>query len=59
MMFLYDYCCAKECCNPENEMHMTCYKCGKCGRKFNDAGVMIDDGGTTSDEDCEWDGEQE
>ena len=53
MMFFVDYCCAKECCNTENEMHMTCYKCGKCGRKFNDAGIMIDDGGTTLDEDFE------
>ena len=40
-----DYIVAKECCNPENEWKMTCYKCGKCGRVFED-GFMVSDGGT-------------
>ena len=43
---IVDYGCSKECCNPENIMKYTCYKCGKCGRKFNGQ-VMVDDGGTT------------
>lgn len=51
---ILDYGCAKECCNPENTMKYTCYKCGKCGRVF-EGQVMIDDGGTTSDE---WDDEE-
>lgn len=38
---------AKECENPETLY--TCYQCGKCGRKFED-GYMVDDGGTTIDE---------
>ena len=43
---IIDYGCAKECCNPENIMKYICYKCGKCGRKFNGQ-VMVDAGGTT------------
>lgn len=51
MMFLHvDYACADQCCNQENEMRMTCYKCGKCGRKFNNAGIMTDKGNTTCSE---------
>ena len=50
---IIDYGCAKECCNPDNEMKFTCYKCGECGRKFEN-GIMIDDGGTTTEE---WDEE--
>ena len=50
MMFFIDYACADQCCNERNEMKMTCYKCGKCGRKFNDVGVMIDKGETTCSE---------
>lgn len=43
---ILDYSCAKECCNPENMMQYTCYKCGRCGRKF-EGQVMVDSGGTT------------
>ena len=42
-----DYIPAKECKNPE--VWYTCYKCEKCGRKFEN-GMMIDDGGTTIEE---------
>lgn len=46
MNMFSDYVPAKEC---ENEDVMyTCYKCGGCGRKFNDEGIMVDDGGTSS-----------
>ena len=44
---IIDYTIAKECSNPE--VFYTCYQCGKCGRVFED-GIMIDDGGTTIDE---------
>ena len=44
---IIDYILAKECSNPE--VVYTCYQCGKCGRVFED-GIMIDDGGTTIDE---------
>lgn len=50
---IIDYGCAKECCNPNNEMKYVCYKCGECGRKFVGQ-MMVDDGGTTTDE---WDEE--
>ena len=42
---IIDYAPSKEC----KEM---CYcMCYKCGRKFNEYGIMIDDGGTTPQED--------
>ena len=44
---IIDYTAAVECSNPE--VVYTCYQCGKCGRVFED-GIMIDDGGTTIDE---------
>ena len=44
---MVDYITAKECKN--GEAWYTCYKCGKCGRKFED-GIMVDDGGTTIEE---------
>lgn len=45
---IIDYSVADQCDNPK--AWFTCYKCGKCGRKFEN-GIMIDDGGTTvSDE---------
>ena len=44
---IIDYTIAKECSNPE--VFYTCYQCGKCGRVFED-GIMIDDGGTTIDD---------
>lgn len=41
---IVDYARANEC---EQEVWgYTCYKCGKCGRKFEN-GFMVDDGGTT------------
>ena len=39
-----------ECQN--KEAYYTCYKCGKCGRVFED-GILIDDGGTTEEEEDE------
>lgn len=42
-----DYVPAKECKN--KEVWYTCYKCGKCGRKFEN-GFMVNDGGTTADD---------
>lgn len=46
MNMIIDYIPAKEC---KNEYAIyTCCKCGKCGRKFNDNGIMVDDGGTSS-----------
>ncbi len=46
MNMLVDYIPAKECKN--EDVVYTCYKCGKCGRKFDEFGIMIDDGGTSS-----------
>ena len=46
-MIIIDYAVAVECENPKTLY--ICYKCGKCGRVF-DNGIMIDDGGTTIDE---------
>lgn len=46
MNMVVDYIPAKECKN--EDVIYTCYKCGKCGRKFNECGIMIDDGGTSS-----------
>lgn len=40
---IIDYTPCKEC----KEYAMTCYKCGQCGRKFDQYGIMIDEGGTT------------
>lgn len=37
---------AKECKN-EDAMY-ACYKCRECGRKFNEFGIMVDNGGTSS-----------
>ena len=51
MDMIIDYILAKECKN--KEVWFTCYKCGECGRKFNEYGIMIDDGGTTPREDDE------
>ena len=44
-----DYMVAKECKNPESYFAV-CVKCGQCGRKFDENGIMVDDGGTTTDE---------
>lgn len=44
---IIDYAPSKEC---KEMCYCVCYKCGKCGRKFNEYGVMIDDGGTTKSE---------
>lgn len=43
MDIIIDYVKAKECKN--KEAWFTCYKCGKCGRRF-DNGFMINDSGT-------------
>lgn len=47
---IVDYISAKEC---KEFTYGICYKCGKCGRKFNEYGYMIDDGGTTVEGDEE------
>ena len=44
---IVEYTLAKECKN--EEVLYTCYKCGKCGRVFEN-GFMVDDGGTTIEE---------
>ena len=31
----------QECKNEELSYGFICYKCGKCGRKFNEYGIMI------------------
>lgn len=41
---MIDYIPADQCKN--DNVWFTCYKCGKCGRKFED-GFLVDDGGTT------------
>lgn len=43
-MMILTYIIANECKN--EAAWYTCYKCGKCGRVFEN-GMMIDDGGTT------------
>lgn len=45
---IIDYARANEC--EQTTYGYTCYKCGKCGRKFEN-GFMVDDGGTTVDDD--------
>lgn len=45
---IFDYTPSKECEN--KDVLYACHQCGKCGRKFEN-GIMIDDGGTTIDED--------
>ena len=47
---IVDYTLAKECKN--EEVWYICYKCGKCGRVFEN-GFMVDDGGTTIEEEQE------
>lgn len=47
---IIEYTPAEECEN-EDVMYI-CYKCGKCGRKFED-GIMVDDGGTHCEKDEE------
>lgn len=44
---IIDYTVAVECKNCDTLY--ICYKCGECGRRFEN-GIMIDDGGTTPDE---------
>ena len=44
---IVEYTLAKECKN--EEAWYICYKCGKCGRVFEN-GLMVDDGGTTIEE---------
>jgi hypothetical protein len=45
---IVDYPLAKECEDPD--AFIMCYKCGKCGRQFEN-GFMIHDGGTTPEDD--------
>ena len=47
---ILDYTPADQCCN--NKVWYTCYKCGKCGRIFEN-GYLVDDGGTTVTEEDE------
>lgn len=44
---IIDYSRAIECV--KESWGYICYKCGKCGRKF-EQGIMVDDGGTTIDD---------
>ena len=44
---IFDYAKAKECKNTES--WFTCYKCGKCGRVFEN-GFMTDSGGTHTED---------
>lgn len=44
MNMIIDYALCQECSNPD--AFYICYKCGDCGRKFEN-GFMVDDGGTT------------
>lgn len=44
---IIDYSVANECIN--TDAWYICYKCGECGRVFID-GIMLDDGGTTTEE---------
>ena len=41
---ILDYILADQCCN--EDVWYICYKCGKCGRVFEN-GYLVDDGGTT------------
>ena len=47
---IIDYTPANECKN--EDVWYTCYQCGKCGRAF-EGGFMVDDGGTTIEEENE------
>ena len=47
---IVDYILAKE--GKNEEALYTCYQCGKCGRVFEN-GYLIDDGGTTIEEERE------
>lgn len=42
-----DYIRSKECKN--KDAWYICLKCGECGRKFDEDGIMIDAGGTRPD----------
>lgn len=48
VMFI-DYIPAIECKNSDS--YGICCKCEECGRRFNEAGEMVDDGGTHIEED--------
>lgn len=37
-----DYVVSDKCCNDDNVLKYTCYKCGKCGRQFDKNGFMLD-----------------
>ena len=56
MTFFVDYVTAKTCKNSD-AVYELCLKCGRCGREFDDNGIMIDLGGTESvdlKEEIEW-----
>ena len=46
---IFDYEIAKECKN-KNAWYI-CHKCGKCGRIFNELGLMLNEGRTTVETD--------
>ena len=39
----------EECENLSETYGMICVQCGKCGREFNNSGIMTDDGSTTTE----------
>lgn len=43
MIIFADYSPSDEC---KEVCYGCCYKCGKCGRVFDENGIMVDDGGT-------------
>lgn len=42
--YILDYIPAEECQN--NDVWFSCHKCGRCGREFDENGIMISTGGT-------------
>lgn len=47
MRIIVDYKVSEECKDIQALCFGHCYKCGACGRVFDDEGYMVDDGGTT------------
>lgn len=42
--YIFDYTPAEECQN--NDVWISCHKCGRCGREFDEHGIMTSTGGT-------------